>query len=142
MPDVVRTPWSEDQLASLRGYQTCGYLHPYTCGRCGSLLYVEADGWRCSGDDYAQDWAHRFSTDWSWRTEVSTLPTLLLRLGPDVAHRADYRCCEIVRSVAASAVLDGLPEFGADWLRTLHSLALGETTTEEVLEEVRRRYDD
>jgi hypothetical protein len=65
-PPLVYAPWTDDQLASLRGFQTCGYWHPFTCGRCGSLLYPETNGWHCAGDDYAQNWAHEFMTDWSW----------------------------------------------------------------------------
>ena len=68
MAEVVRAPWTQDQVDSLNTYQASGAFHPYTCGRSGEhVLVATAGGWRCLEDDYQQDWAHAFTADWSWR---------------------------------------------------------------------------
>lgn len=88
---VCRAPWTDDQVASLQGFQREGYWHQFTCGnklpprpdhpydldprwgrRCGEDLVAEADGWHCPNEaDHLesgrQDWAWRWMADWSWR---------------------------------------------------------------------------
>lgn len=77
LPPIVRAPWTDNQLESLKGFQLSPYWHEFTCGRCGSLLYPEFDGWHCSGDDYAQDWAHEFMTNWAWQRTADLLTNLI-----------------------------------------------------------------
>lgn len=63
----ARPLWTEDQVASLNGYQGCGWYHPFTCA-CRAVLVAEPSGWRCpNGCGYTQDWAHAHMADWSWR---------------------------------------------------------------------------
>jgi len=66
-PPLVRAPWTDDQVASLVAFQRDARWHEFTCGRCGATLNPRSDGWHCWRDDYRQDWAHEFMTDWSWR---------------------------------------------------------------------------
>jgi hypothetical protein len=72
--------FTEDQVASINGYQRCGRWHPFTCGADHEgerVLIATAAGMRCPTCDYQQDWAHKFMADWSWlehgwnREEVS-----------------------------------------------------------------------
>jgi hypothetical protein len=77
MNESCKVPWDESQIASLNGYQQCGYHHPFTCGERepdGShhVLRATRDGWYCpicaaAGKPYAQDWCHEFMADWSWK---------------------------------------------------------------------------
>jgi hypothetical protein len=58
----VKAPWSADIVERLNAHQACGYLHPYTCGKCRADLTATTDGWVCQGSgepcDYTQNWAH------------------------------------------------------------------------------------
>lgn len=84
----ARSPWNAEQVASLNGFQTCGYFHPFTCPRdhpcpdpqCGDstwdhecqlagqvVLVAGPGGWTCPRDDYTQDWAHGFMADGTWQ---------------------------------------------------------------------------
>ncbi|MBO0719048.1 MAG: hypothetical protein J2P55_17195 [Rhizobiales bacterium] len=63
--DVIRAPWSTDEIAALNRYQRRGMFHPFTCphhtGMEGDdrMLFATRDGWICAHCDYRQDWAHR-----------------------------------------------------------------------------------
>jgi hypothetical protein len=52
-------PWTADEIAALERWQTCGWVHPFTCRESahGSLAPTRA-GWVCLQCDYRQDWAH------------------------------------------------------------------------------------
>jgi hypothetical protein len=72
-----RAPWTAEQVAKLNAWQSCGWVHPFTCG-CGDRadlmhrayaerhggdlgqLIATADGWLCPVCGYRQDWAHDF----------------------------------------------------------------------------------
>jgi hypothetical protein len=119
---LARAPWTESQLESLRGYQLSSRWHPYTCGRCRSLLYPETDGWHCSGDDYAQDWAHEFTTDWYWLAG---------------SGGAVFAVTQAVQHAVASAYLAGVT-FNDEWVEVLNLVALGNLTAEEAIELAKR----
>lgn len=57
--------FTDDEVASLEGYQKCGFLHPFTC--CGQPQKPTPQGMLCEVCGVVQDWAHRFMLDWSWR---------------------------------------------------------------------------
>lgn len=72
MTNVIRAPWTPEQVAALNDFQHGGWMHPFTCGgehTPGSpVLIAREDGWHCSdpygeGCDYVQDWAHAFMAD-------------------------------------------------------------------------------
>ena len=73
MCEQVLVPFSDDQVASLNGYQAAGVAHPFTCGSddCRSVLLATNDGWRCTACDYRQDWAWPRMADWSWQRHAS-----------------------------------------------------------------------
>jgi hypothetical protein len=90
--DFIHAPFTEEQVASLNGYQSCGVMHPFTCGgtrgdkahrayakRHGGdegQLVATKDGWKCPVCDYCQDWAHAFMGDGSWekmRKEIDSV---------------------------------------------------------------------
>ena len=59
-------PWTEDEVASLKGYQECGFGHEFT-GPDGKPLIPTATGWTNENGVLMQNWAHAFMLDWSWR---------------------------------------------------------------------------
>src|SRR5208337_5185620 len=63
----VNAPWSDDQVASLNGYQECDFVHPFT-GEQGASLRATAAGWvEHEGGPVVQKWAHGFMADWTWK---------------------------------------------------------------------------
>lgn len=50
-------PFTPDQQARLREWQTSGLAHPYTCPNDGEVL-APLFVWVCPVCDYTQDWAH------------------------------------------------------------------------------------
>lgn len=71
----VDAPWTDDQVASLNGFQTCGYTHPFTgsVGRDGEryVLIATQEGWiEVEGGPVVQRWAHPFMADWSWKSDI------------------------------------------------------------------------
>lgn len=63
----VKSPWTEDQVNSLNGFQNAGIFHPYTCGKCRRDLIATKDGWICECGEYTQDWALTFMSNWEWK---------------------------------------------------------------------------
>jgi len=66
----VDAPWTNDQVASLNGYQKAGYVHPFTYGDGEEKvdLIATTDGWVAKKDGpVVQTWAHKFMADWSWK---------------------------------------------------------------------------
>jgi len=66
-------PWTEDQVASLNGWQACGLVHPFTYGDGEDQVDLVAtkDGWVAApSGPVVQSWAHAFMADWSWRSSV------------------------------------------------------------------------
>ncbi len=70
--DRVGAPWTDDQVASLNGWQQCGYVHPFTGShgpdgeRC--ILIATTAGWiERVGGPVVQTWAHPFMADGSWK---------------------------------------------------------------------------
>lgn len=57
---MIRTPWTNEQIAALQAHQDNPMYHPYTCGNDSrhTPLIATKDGWRCADCDYKQDWAH------------------------------------------------------------------------------------
>lgn len=71
-PDIVRAPWTPEEVESLNGYQECEFVHPFT-GERGpngeeTILIATRDGWiERVGGPIVQDWAHWFMADGSWK---------------------------------------------------------------------------
>ena len=75
--EIVKTPWTEEQVKALNEYQNNGWMHPYTCGNNRSdkkhkayqekhggdfgQLVATVDGWVCPVCGYKQDWFNSFS---------------------------------------------------------------------------------
>lgn len=62
--------WTEDQVESLKGYQECGFLHPFTWHNAEGVaedLIPTVDGWVDSSGQVVQTWAHSEMLDWSWQ---------------------------------------------------------------------------
>lgn len=64
MPDLVRAPWTAEQVAALNDWQKNDAVHPFTCANDHGTqedreLVATTDGWICRHCDYRQDWAHR-----------------------------------------------------------------------------------
>jgi len=71
----VDAPWTDDQVASLNGYQACDFVHPFT-GKRGpngeeTVLIATKTGWiEKEGGPIVQEWAHEFMADWGWKKMV------------------------------------------------------------------------
>jgi hypothetical protein len=58
------TLWTAEQVARLKRWQACPYVHPYTCpGRDDEVcetreLTPTLNGWVCACGKYTQRWAH------------------------------------------------------------------------------------
>lgn len=65
MCDIIRAPFTPQQVAHLNEFQQCPRVHPFTCGGCSNRdgLVATVDGWICPDCDYMQDWAHDFMAD-------------------------------------------------------------------------------
>jgi hypothetical protein len=64
--EVVRAPWTPEQVDALEKRQIRADRHPYTCGEHSSLPLVPTRlGWMCwkPGCSYRQDWAHAADMD-------------------------------------------------------------------------------
>lgn len=67
------SPWTEDQVASLNGYQQCDLYHPFTGqnrqpNSDETILIATPEGWvEFDGGPVVQTWAHEFMLDWSWK---------------------------------------------------------------------------
>jgi hypothetical protein len=78
-PGMSNAPWTDDEVASLNGYQACGFAHPFT-GRRGpngeeTILIATRDGWvEREGGPVVQTWAHSFMVDWSWKRDFGIKP--------------------------------------------------------------------
>lgn len=62
---MIKAPWSDEQVANLQHWQTCGFVHEFTCQvnhRNGAdrTLIPTTKGWRCPSCKYQQNWAHVF----------------------------------------------------------------------------------
>lgn len=69
-------PWTDDQVASLNGYQKCRYVHPFTGDRPDDGgerpdLIATREGWvEYEGGPIYQRWAHDFMANWAWKSMV------------------------------------------------------------------------
>lgn len=72
MADIIKAPWTQEQVMKADEWQRCGTFHPYTCGNRGGHPFEEqygdhgvlrptVRGWVCAFCDYTQDWAHSFT---------------------------------------------------------------------------------
>lgn len=66
MSEILKMPWSAEQVAALNRRQNNPELHPYTCGGNRTdadhldgegRLVATPEGWKCPFCDYRQDWA-------------------------------------------------------------------------------------
>lgn len=69
---TIEAPWTDDEVASLNGYQQCPLVHPFT-GERGpngeeTILIATAEGWvEREGGPVVQTWAHTFMANWAWK---------------------------------------------------------------------------
>ena len=57
--EIIKAPFTEEQVKYLNEYQKSGRFHPFTC-ECREDLIATVNGWICSKCNYTQDWAHEF----------------------------------------------------------------------------------
>lgn len=104
MTDMIRAPWTPEQVAALNRFQAEGGMHPFTCGNTHATpdlhLVAHTDGWHCwlPDCDYRQDWAHRFMAD------PDTWPKSLAELREAAPGEPDPLCCCRHRSSAHSGI--------------------------------------
>jgi hypothetical protein len=75
--EILKAPWTPEQVDALNRYQQSQFVHPYTCGSRDDeahdryagehsqhdtgILVATPEGWRCPVCDYTQDSAFRMS---------------------------------------------------------------------------------
>lgn len=75
MSDILKAPWTDEQVATLNRYQRDSRFHPFTCGsenrrdarhmaavfehnlQDAGQLHATVNGWVCMACKYTQDWA-------------------------------------------------------------------------------------
>lgn len=73
MGNIIKAPFTPEQVAALNQFQRLDWIHPFTCGSGnrtdadhldgeGVLVATEA-GWICPYCDYTQVWAHAMMAD-------------------------------------------------------------------------------
>jgi len=68
--EIIRAPWTPEQVAALNRYQQAHDFHPYTCGGNRKdewhldgegVLVATEKGWVCPYCNYTQNWARAFT---------------------------------------------------------------------------------
>jgi hypothetical protein len=66
MGEILKAPWTREQIANLETRQQREDMHEYACPKCGKSLIPTPGGWACDGlvsqdrtCDYEQDWCHK-----------------------------------------------------------------------------------
>ena len=61
-PDIIRAPWTPEQVAALEHHQASCMAHPYTCNNygCRKDLIPTTNGWVCECGE-TQDWFYPFT---------------------------------------------------------------------------------
>jgi hypothetical protein len=64
MREILKAPWTDEQVDALDARQQRDDLHPYTCPRCSHSLEPFNNGWQCAERcGYTQDWCHAADAD-------------------------------------------------------------------------------
>lgn len=73
LPEIKKSPWTQEEVNELNNLQKSGKFHPYTCDReakeCevnqiprdfskDGILIATKDGWICPCGKYRQNWHH------------------------------------------------------------------------------------
>lgn len=65
--DTIQTPFTDEQVDILNGFQSLSSVHPFTCRKssCRASLRATTEGWICDecGDGVQQKWAYKFMSD-------------------------------------------------------------------------------
>ena len=67
--DIIKAPFTDEQVKNLNIYQKAGRFHPFTCANRDEnhehddVLVATNEGWICPICGYKQDWAHKFMAD-------------------------------------------------------------------------------
>ncbi len=57
MAEILKAPWTSEQIDKLDERQADEMMHPYTCPRCSHNLEPFKSGWFCEQQcGYHQDW--------------------------------------------------------------------------------------
>lgn len=60
----INAPWTDEQLESLKKFQACSYVHPFTSENGTPLIPIK-NGWVETEDgEIVQFWAHSFMCYW------------------------------------------------------------------------------
>ena len=71
MLEIIKAPWTPEQVKALNEFQQSEHWHPFTCGGNNrdekhldgeGVLVATAYGWVCPYCDYEQDYAYEFMT--------------------------------------------------------------------------------
>lgn len=66
MSEIIRAPFTEEQVKNLNEYQNLGIVHEYTCRNehyYSRVLIATTQGWICPNCDYKQSWAFASTTN-------------------------------------------------------------------------------
>jgi hypothetical protein len=91
--DVIRAPWTAEQVEALNRWQASDFVHPYTCGsgyRTNRSIHPDGEGrlvatehgWVCPNCDYRQEWA------WAGSLHVEAFDIMRRPAGEADGHNA------------------------------------------------------
>lgn len=142
MTDLIRAPWTSEQVDALNRFQREGGMHPFTCGGdhtpASPVLVAWEDGWHCPepyGEpcDYRQDWAHAFMADPSaWpkpfqglRVKVTDRPAFEdLDVAPEPAQWREQRLIDAHKAtIGELRRAEALLRRYREWLAEQHARA-------------------
>lgn len=126
-------PWTLDQVESLKGFQSCGFYHPFTWGS-NTPLTPTTQGWvRDPDGQLVQNWALDYMLDWSWQNHPlfqgkHTKPSLEEVLGSRqwvLSEASDLATlkCELLYTRSSSKSVDVLLDLLGK-LDTIYSLSM------------------
>lgn len=96
-PNILRAPWSSEQVTALNLFQQRGGAHPFTCGASRHLdqspvLDATHSGWICPDPacDYTQDWASTLMVERGAYASVAEPPSVAAIVN-DLRYVLTYR---------------------------------------------------
>lgn len=66
MSNIIKAPFTDEEVKNLNEFQKLGFVHVFTCGNDhegNRVLVATNKGWICPSCDYTQNWCHAIMVD-------------------------------------------------------------------------------